>query len=645
MPPQYQNQSALDVIDTQLESLAREEARYHDELRRIQQRRDLLCRQRALIQRGKTIYSLPTEILLHIFCFFVQWDEDDWQDGEEIDWRPIILSHVCSTWRAAVLDTSSLWACLDFSRYPGVRPLIIRAKEQPVDVVHGTKPLSGYKPDFRFESVLRNTSPRWHSLLWESSELRMTDVLSVLNSGASFPYLRSVELGIEKRSLPGIPLLNPSSGVQASSGSLLPCLRRMCLSSVSLSELPPTDLPSLRSLTLHFPAKYPDSRANLFRMSSLCSFLARSPALETLVFSDSTPLMDVFVRFDHDTSDHAASLPPNNVAPFTVANLRRFEWSHAPPRDLWKFVAIVKMPALKELELYLDAGDKRWFTYYTSVLEPMADEPFNPRAMLPVVRFESLEELSVFVTDTDGLYSAFRSALFPKLKRLAISHLIERNKRSWRTSPTKKAPFAFPLLPAQESIFREPRMSTVTHLALSNFRLEYHNTVASMLAYMQNLEHLAIESCRGTFPLTLLRLSDIVITDVNAVICSLSGTFEVCEEASFIAEPRRWVCPRLQHLSLIDCDNVTFKCLRHTIRARKRCEDGAQIDSLRVIRSPRRRLSRVNVSEGNQAPHDLFSKATALRTLRVERCGRISQAEMESLKAAGLGLKDVYWSD
>ena len=494
--PHHQNQSALDVIDTQLDNLAREEARYRDELRRIQQRRDLLLKQRAMIQRGRTIYSLPTEILLHIFRFSVQWDEDDWQDGEEIDWRPVILSHVCSTWRAAVVDTSSLWACLDFSRYPSVRPLITRAREQLVDVVHGTKSLSGYKPDFRFESVLRSTSPRWRSLLWESSELRMTDVLSVLNSGASFPHLHSIELGIEKRSLPGVPLLNPSSVAQAGI-SLLPCLRRICLSSVSLSELPPSDMPSLSSLTLHFPAKYPDSRANLFRMSSLCSFLTRSPALETLVFSDSTPLMDVFVRFDYDASEHAAPLPPNNVAPFPLMSLRRFEWSHAPPKDLWRFLAITKMPALKELELYLDAGDKRWFTYYTSILEPMGDETFNPRPALPVVRLESVEELSVYVTDTDGLYSAFRNLLFPNLKRLAIGHLTQRGKRVWKSSPTKKAPFTIPLLPSQESIFREPRMLTVTHLTLSNFRLDYHNTVASMLAYMQNLEHLTIESCKG----------------------------------------------------------------------------------------------------------------------------------------------------
>ena len=383
------HRGALRTIDAQLESLAADETRCRDEIRRIQQRREILIIQRAMIERRKTVYSLPTEILLHVFHFFVQWDEGDWEEGEEIDWRPMTLSHVCSTWRTAVLNTSSLWACIDFSRYPVVRPMISRSKEQPVDVVHGMKPLPGYKHDVRFECVLQSTAARWRSLLWESTELRMTDVLSVLNGGTPFPRLRSLELGIEKRTLPGIPL-SPLSVAQPGKSCLLPRLERMCLSSISVSELPPTDLPSLRFLTLHFPSKYPSTRANLFRMSNLHSFLSHTPRLESLVFSDSTPLMDVFVRMDAkkiaEGSEHSTPLPSNQIIPLTLSSLRRFEWSHAPPKDLWRFFAMINMPALKQLELYLDAGDRRWYTFYATVLEPMGDEPFSPRLLYPVIR-------------------------------------------------------------------------------------------------------------------------------------------------------------------------------------------------------------------------------------------------------------------
>lgn len=491
------NQGALDTIDAQLQSLAAEESRHLDEIRRIQQRRETLSIQRAMIQSRRTVYSLPTEILLHIFRFVVQWDARDWQDGEEVDWRPVVLSHVCATWRAAIMATSSLWVCLDFSRYPAVRPLIARSREQPVDVVHGMQPLPGYKHDTRFEAVLQSTSVRWRSLLWESTELRMTDVLAVLNSGAPFPHLRRLELGIAKRTLPGVPL-NPAALRDATGQSLLPSLERICLSSISLSELPPTPLPSLSSLTLHFPAKYPSTRANLLRMSSLCAVLSRAPELKTLVFSDSTPLMDVFVRWQAGISEDAdqASLPANHIIPLSLPTLRRFEWSHAPPKDLWRFLAIIRMLALKELELYLDSGDRRWYTFYASVLEPMGDEPLSPRPLHPVIQLEELEELVVFATDVDGLCAALRTMTFPKLRKLTLGHLAQRASRLWRSSHPRDGPYSIPVLPSQESVFREPRMLTLSQLTLSNFRLERQSTIL-MLAYMHNLEELTIESCIG----------------------------------------------------------------------------------------------------------------------------------------------------
>lgn len=492
------HRGALRTIDAQLESLATQETQHRDELRRIQQRRELLIAQRVMIERRRTIYSLPTEVLLHVFHFFVEWDEDDWQEGEEIDWRSMTLSHVCSTWRAAVLNTSSLWSCLDFSRYPAVRPMIVRSKEQPIDIVHGIKPLPGYKHDIRFETVLRGTAPRWRSLLWESTELRMTDVLSVLNSGTPFPRLRGLELGIEKRTLPGIPL-SPQSVLQPGKSSLLPRLERICLSSISLSELPCTDLPCLRFLTLHFPSKYPSTRTNLFRMSSLHAFLSRTPRLESLVFSDSTPLMDVFVRTDLkplvDGSDSLSTHPSNQIVPLTLPHLRRFEWSHAPPRDLWRLFAMINMPALKELELYLDPGERRWYTFYASLLEPMGDEPFSPKLLHPIIRLDHLEDLAVFATDVDGLCTAFRSMEFPKLKKLALGYLDQRAIKLVKAAPGKSTVIT-PTLPSQEAIFREPRMAGLTQLTISRFYID-RAAVSTMLAYMQGLETLMVESCKG----------------------------------------------------------------------------------------------------------------------------------------------------
>ena len=88
---------------------------------------------------------------------------------------------------------------------------------------------------------------------------------------------------------------------------------------------------------------------------------------------------------------------------------------------------------------------------------------------------------------------------FPKLESLALGHLVERATRLSKLSPPGKALATNPVLPSQEAIFREPRMARLTHLTLSHFRLDRSNA-STMLAYMQNLEHLRIESCKGIYP-------------------------------------------------------------------------------------------------------------------------------------------------
>lgn len=377
----------------------------------------------------------------------------------------------------------------------------------------------------------------------------MTDVLSVLNSGASFPHLRSLELGIAKRTLPGVPL-SPSLGVPVSTGSIFPDLQRICLANVSLAELPSSDVPSLHSLTLHFPAKHPINRANLFRMSSLRAFLARTSQLDTLVFSDSSPLLDVFVRFDTNlpSTANGEQIPQTStsVTPLTLPTLRRFEWGYAPARDLWRFLAVINMPALKELEVCLDLSSRRWYTYHAAVLEPMGDEPFSPRPLHPVIRLEELHELVAYATDTEGLAVAFRNVEFPDLRKLTLGFLTERARRAWKSAHPKKGPFEVPTLPSQEGIFREPRMLHLTHLTLSNFRLD-RVSVVPMLAYMPSLEHLTMVSCESKSPIHLLTAK---LTTV------------------FRGQPH---LVRVGGLSQLDGHRSWVSVLRHSVFVRGRC--------------------------------------------------------------------------
>ena len=175
-----------------------------------------------------TIHSLPVEILLNIFTFYVRWSEGDWRGPSpysstpavsdkdtDIALRPVLLSHVCRAWRRAVLQTSTLWTCLPFHISHALSVIAHRSQEQPLDIVHVTKPqgsTSGTAPsalvlpgvdevfDSTFEKALNDTgaSGRWRKVLWESSEAKMHDILSVLGGSTPFEsFYRRARVGGE----------------------------------------------------------------------------------------------------------------------------------------------------------------------------------------------------------------------------------------------------------------------------------------------------------------------------------------------------------------------------------------------------------------------------------------------------------------
>ncbi len=400
-----------------------------------------------------TMTTLPSELLLHIFALLIQWNDKDWENDGGIDWRAITLSHVCSLWRALVLDTSTLWTCLTFHRFPAIRARIMRSKAQHVHIVYFRKfdPTGRFIP--RLELALRDTSTRWRSVLWESSEAKMQDMLSVLHHGTSFPKLRTLELGVDNRGLPGTSL-SPGVDSRNVECTLFPLLERICLSRISVSELPPTHLPSLRSLTLHWPAHYPASRATLFRMSSLSAFLRRAPQLEVLTFSNSTPLIDVHLRLESD--DHTqmtANERRTYVSPVDMRNLEHVEWSCAPAQDLWRLFSFVKATNLRRLEFHLDVIEKRWHMYDGMTVLPMdGSHPFSIAPGCPLIRFDKLEELSIFGSDTDGLCCAVKRMEFPELKKLTLGFLRSRATRIWKPPNQRQGQAGW--LPSIESMFR-----------------------------------------------------------------------------------------------------------------------------------------------------------------------------------------------
>ena len=451
----------------------------------------------GVLVHATTIQSLPVEILLSIFALAIQWDVEDWKSTDDIHRRPVLLSHVCSKWRFAILEASTLWTCVAFHRNLGLRTCIARSKQQSVDIVHSSR--SSTKEDFnpQFEKVLRETCDRWRTVLWESSELDILDMLTVLNSGATMPRLSTLELGLKKRAIPSVPLYTPPSSSINSAICPFPSLHNICLSRVALTELPSTTYPLLSSLTLHWPAKYPTTRPGLFNLSSILDFLLRTPQLASLSLVKSCPLMDTHVlRLAADALPGRPSSSWSGTQ-LRVSTLQQLEWSFAPPRDLWRLFLHVEFPKLRQLELYLDAADSRWYTFYGGELEPLDSSDDLPRSLQSaIITFNELEELSLCASDEDGLCTAVKRMEFPKLKKLTLAFLKKHAARVAQAKPVGQRQPAARTLPSVDAIFREPRLTSLTRLTLSDFTLDRSVTM-SLLAYMPSLEHLTLDSCEG----------------------------------------------------------------------------------------------------------------------------------------------------
>lgn len=99
-----------------------------------------------------------------------------------------------------------------------------------------------------------------------------------------------------------------------------------------------------------------------------------------------------------------------------------------------------------------------------------------------VYRFDYLRRLSLSCEDSTAFTLAYKLD-FPLLEELSLT-----------CSRISKSP----VLPHPQTIFREPRLVKLTQLELIDLDLDLENTTA-ILSYLQSLESLAINACRGTY--------------------------------------------------------------------------------------------------------------------------------------------------
>lgn len=481
--------------------------------------------------RGIPVQRLPTEILLYIFIWYTSWSEVDWQADKRIDRRPILLSHVCSKWRRIVLESSTLWTCIPFHSDVDARTTIIhRSREQSVDIVHCHVPSVVGRVDRWLVKTLQDMADRWRSVLWDSCEDTMQDMLLALNNATSMSHLHTLEIGVQTRTLPGDPLFRPTDSGDLGR-SLLPNLQHICLSRISLAELPITTFPRLRTLTLHWPAQYPTTRPTLFRMSTVLAFLQRAPRLESLNLLKSSPLMDV-LPLRRDAANHHGSATAGShgiiFSPVCMTALRYLEWSYAPPRDLYRLFLYLDSPNLRRLELRLDSAEQRWFTFYDARLEPLDEEQEHDENSPLFLRdgkmrpFTQLVELHLHVSDISGLCLAVRRMAFPQLRHLTLVFLHKRAIRlSAKADNHRRSGLG--IMPSLDSILHEPRLATLTHLTLSGFDLECSAAMCT-LAYLRSLECLTFDKCEGMFTRLILR-SMFLVTNYGSLRC---GPGDLC---------------------------------------------------------------------------------------------------------------------
>ncbi|CCL99938.1 uncharacterized protein FIBRA_01963 [Fibroporia radiculosa] len=524
---------AIQSLHVRIADLGRREQEARNILQYICDQKHVLEAERACLEAQLNPFNrLPTELLIQIFLHYVYADDSgSSNDGSSSFYRPLTLVGICQRWRTVAFAASALWTRVLFSHPHMVSLFLEHSRGARLDLVGGTPQPPYVSSDF-FQSI-RDALARVRSISWSSCTESVRVIFEAVAGALSLPSLENLDLVAQA---PGL-----STSRRLSSGTSLPALRTFRLGLVSLSTLPICQLPALRSLTLSFP---PGERHVRLELSALCALLSRAPNLHDLILDDAIPVMDVYVLLGSSFGNlqglqppYFASKTPIHTRSIAMSQLRRLDWSFAPPQDLWLWFSFLETPSLIRLDLCLNKGSVRWEQSYEHFARNQLISPIIGGAPDPV-HLEKLEELSIECVDIEGLVTVLKKLHFSRLKKLALVYI----------PPHMDRILFLPQLPRQESIFREPRLLLLTNLSLAYLQLDPEN-FQLMLRYMPLLESFSLRTCPGA----------------GKVICTLSGGS--CTNAH--RNPTRiWVCSRLREIKLFDCADVKFSCLSGLIRAR-----------------------------------------------------------------------------
>jgi hypothetical protein len=562
----------LDVLQIQLQTINRREVHVQKVLDDIQKLKDEVLNERAAVEekiseleaQKEPINWLPPELLEQVFFAVTDLDLPNSK------YRPqVVVSHVCVKWRIISLASPRLWSRINlqgFAKPNSLLAFLERSGRAPLEIDYrNLAHASTSKECSQMAEMIIQTQQHFQRVNYLSLQSRVPLPLvyilpSINNHNLAFPRLHYLCLSItgpnpsfvEAPSLMesiDVPPADPNSLNEPSPSTS--CLSRLKLEQVPLFKFPTPFIANLRSLELSYsPRRMNSTRHDYYlRMSTLCHFLAHTPLLEELVLTNTVPYFDVILATDGTDNPDT----PFQRTPVNLDHLKTLEWSYPFAVDIYRFLSLIDAPGLEKLDLWVeDLPTKRSDTLFVRGYMLTSSSHKYSRG---IVNYPSVRDLSLQCVGEDTTSSVLRKFSFPALEKLAFTNVDS----TVRQNP--EIVTALPVFPRLESIFRDPRLPSLTHLTLSHFKISAEQGRAeAMLGYMPVLTSLSLDACSGVGRL-LEGLQEKVV-----------GTIKPPASPGGGKRQRRGVkvCPRLEALSFWGCQDVDFGALRAVILSRNR---------------------------------------------------------------------------
>lgn len=586
--PEYAQR--VTVIDAQLEILRRREAEFQRIIEEMQmlrasvrrEREELMAEREELDHFRIPIYRMPAEVLIKVFLLAIssEFEEQRFQGGQWPLWTPFNLSHVCHSWHKTITSTSELWSFIalrgTLGQHPGLQEHFRRSLASPLHICYRVS------SDISKEEDLQQTTGIMTELEEHFCRIRTFDFQT--------RTLRAMECcleGLQKfisastsRTIDALSLIvTGESSLDFGMGSIYtigkytpnPYQTPCRIKTLKSTHLIPFSLPlhifaDLTRLELSFAPKKSPANAVPLRASALFRFLYHTPRLEDLVLFDTVPLVD--------------SSSPEIKVP--LLHLRTLDWSDPQVRDVTRLMSFLDTPLLTKFDLWLDGPQQPPFL---GSPPSFTAHPPSATATSSVLEYPNLKELNLqCLGDSDSVKYVFGKFLFPTLEKLEIANFAapgskEGAEENQQQQQQQQQPLPLSL-PALTDIFRDPRLSNLTHLTLCSWTIPSDVGFArAFLGYLPTLTSLTLEKCLNVGTLMQI-LQELVL--VRFIM------------SKAMPQQRRdvKVCPRLEALTLWGCNDVESACLRGLVLARNRNIE----PTCRVVISPSAKLEPNGVS-------------------------------------------------